>query len=74
MHEAPQITVEQKFINDFYKIEWLTHSSVKQYTYFFEKVTKIQSNQYIFPEFIFRNHMSHKNEATLRKSISDERK
>ena len=28
----------------------------------------------IIHEFIFRNHMSHKNEAILRKSISDERK
>ena len=30
--------------------------------------------EYTFPEFIFRNHMSHENEAILRKSISDERK
>ena len=32
------------------------------------------TEQYTFPEFIFRNHMSHENEAILRKSISDERK
>ena len=29
---------------------------------------------YTFPEFILHNHMSHENEAILRKSISDERK
>ena len=29
---------------------------------------------YTFPKSIFRNHMSHENEAILRKSISDERK
>ena len=31
------------------------------------------TSQYTFPEFIFRNHMSHENEVILRKSISDER-
>ena len=29
---------------------------------------------YIFPELIFRNHISHENEAIVRKSISNERK
>ena len=31
------------------------------------------TEQYTFPEFIFRNHMSHENEAILRKSIYNER-
>ena len=33
-----------------------------------------QKEKYTFPEFIFRNHMSHENEAILRKSTSDEKK
>ena len=38
------------------------------------EVYRRSRTKYTFPEFIFRNHMSHENEPILRKSISDERK
>ena len=45
---------------------WLGNSSKFKYYHFLRK--------YTFPKFIFRNHMSHENEAILRKSISDEKR
>ena len=39
-----------------------------------QSLKKIYLYEYTIPEFIFRKHMSHENEAILRKSKSDERK
>ena len=43
-------------------------------TFLIDSLKIKREGEYTFPEFIFRNHMSHENETILRKSISDERK